>query len=93
MNSTVGDPFFLTVREMGNWYTKMRSGMERRIVKRCIDEGEQITTKAPAVGRSMVNATATSLIGHNTEDAMYRRFLICLTLLVSGRSGESGTAT
>ena len=78
---------------MGNWYTKMRSGMERRIVKRCIDEGEQITTKAPAVGRSVVNAIATSLISHNTEDAMYRRFLICLTFLVSGRSGESGTAT
>ena len=89
----IGDPFFLTVRDMGNSYTKMRSGMERRVIKRCIEEGELITTKAPAVGRSMVKAIASSLFGHNTEDAMYRRVLICLTFLVSGRSGESGTAT
>ena len=67
--------------------------MERRIIKRCIEEGDLITTKAPAVGRSMVKAIATSLFSHNTEDAMYRRFLVCLTFLVSGRSGESGTAT
>ena len=71
----------------------MRSGIERRIIKRCIEEGDQITSKAPAVGRSLVGVIATALLGHNTEDAMYRRFLICLTFLVSGRSGESGTAT
>ena len=93
MHPHIGDPFFSAVRDMGNWYTKMRSGMERRIIKRCIEEGELITTKAPAVGRSMVKAIAASLLGRNTEDAMYRRFLICLTFLVSGRSGESGTAT
>ena len=61
MHPHIGDPFFSTVRDMGNWYTKMRSGMERRIIKRCIEEGELITTKAPAVGRSMVKAIAASL--------------------------------
>ena len=59
----------------------------------CIDEGEKISTKAPAVGRDMMRKVAHSYLAHNTTDAIYRRFSLVMIFLACGRAGEAATAT
>jgi hypothetical protein len=60
---------------------------------RCIDEGEKISNKAPAVGREMLRKVAATYLEHNTAEAIYRRFTLVMTFLASGRAGEAATAT
>jgi hypothetical protein len=59
----------------------------------CIDEGEKISVKAPAVGRDMMRRVALSYLAHNTTDAIYRRFSLVMIFLACGRAGEAATAT
>jgi hypothetical protein len=41
-STVVGDPFFKDLDVVGNWYTKMRCGIERKIVKRYESSGFEI---------------------------------------------------
>ena len=41
-STIAGDPFFKDLDVVGNWYTKMRCGIERKIVKRYENSGFEI---------------------------------------------------
>ena len=48
------------------------------IIEHSIRREEEVTTKAPPVGRSLVNERALSYFMHGTRESMYRRFMIVL---------------
>jgi hypothetical protein len=76
-----------------NWYSRMRSKMERVIVQRCIDNAQPVSDKAPAIGRDDMIKILEAYVSHGTRDSIVRAVALGTTYSANGRGSDIMTAT
>lgn len=73
-----------------NWYTRLRSAINKSIVLKCIEEGRPLSEKGAPIGRELLYRICDYYLQLNDKDMLLRRFVLITTFLAVGRTGEIG---
>ena len=74
-----------------NWYTRLRSAINKSIVLKCIEEGRPLSEKGAPIGRELLFRLCDYYLQLNDKDMLVRRFVLITTFLAVGRTGEIGS--
>ena len=73
-----------------NWYTRLRSAINKTVVLKCIEEGRPLSEKGAPIGRDLLFRICDYYFQLNDKDIFLRRFVLVTTFLAVGRTGEIG---
>ena len=71
-----------------NWMTKIVTNMERLVMQREFEAGNELSNEAPALHLRHIEAIGAALSGAGTQEAAFRKLVIMLSFLACGRCGE-----
>ena len=74
--------------ESENWYTGMRSKIERIIYLQCIDNGEKMAEQAPPISRADMKPILAAYFKCGTSDSIMRMAALITNWNAAGRGSE-----
>jgi hypothetical protein len=89
-----GDPFFVGLDgESNNWYSGMRSKIERIFYLQCIEKEEKMAEQAPPISREDMKLILQAYFRHGTADSIMRMTVLGTNWSAAGRGSEVQTTT